>query len=135
RPAPRLAWHARPFPGPSRSGIQARDMIPRLASALMPLLRGMDPERAHALALLALRSGLAGADSAEDDPVLATQALGLSFRNPIGLAAGFDKDAVAVLPLMRLGFGFVEAGTVTPRPQAGNPRPRLFRLEEDRAVI
>lgn len=110
-------------------------MIPRLASALMPLLRGMDPERAHELALLALRCGLAGTDPAEDDPVLATQALGLSFRNPIGLAAGFDKDAVAVLPLMRLGFGFVEVGTVTPRPQAGNPRPRLFRLEEDRAVI
>ncbi len=110
-------------------------MIPRLASALMPLLRGMDPERAHGLALLALRCGLAGTDPAEDDPVLATQALGLSFSNPIGLAAGFDKDAVAVLPLMRLGFGFVEVGTVTPRPQAGNPRPRLFRLEEDRAVI
>jgi dihydroorotate dehydrogenase len=61
--------------------------------------------------------------------------LGLRFRNPIGLAAGFDKDAVALAPLARLGFGFVEAGTVTPRPQAGNPRPRLFRLEEDRAVI
>jgi dihydroorotate dehydrogenase len=101
----------------------------------MPLLRGMDPERAHDLALLALRAGLVGADPAEDDPILATQAFGLSFRNPVGLAAGFDKDAVAVLPLMRLGFGFVEAGTVTPRPQPGNPRPRLFRLAEDRAVI
>jgi dihydroorotate dehydrogenase len=101
----------------------------------MPLLRGMDPERAHDLALLALRAGLVGADPAEDDPVLATRAFGLAFRNPIGLAAGFDKDAVAVLPLMRLGFGFVEAGTVTPRPQPGNPRPRLFRLAEDRAAI
>jgi dihydroorotate dehydrogenase len=111
-------------------------MTPRLVSALMPLLRGIDPERAHGLALLALRAGLAGADPAADDPVLATEALGgLQFRNPIGLAAGFDKDAVAVLPLMRLGFGFVEAGTVTPRPQAGNPKPRLFRLDEDRAVI
>ena len=60
--------------------------------------------------------------------MLATRAFGLEFRNPIGLAAGFDKDAVAVVPLMRLGFGFVEAGTVTPRPQPGNPRPRLFRL-------
>jgi dihydroorotate dehydrogenase len=111
-------------------------MTPRIASALMPLIRrGIDPERAHGLALRALRLGLAGADAAADDPVLATTAFGLSFRNPIGLAAGFDKDAVAVLPLMRLGFGFVEAGTVTPRPQAGNPRPRLFRLEEDRAVI
>jgi dihydroorotate dehydrogenase len=110
-------------------------MTPGLASALMPLLRGMDPERAHGLALAALRAGLAGADRREDDPVLATEALGLSFANPIGLAAGFDKDAVAVRPLMRLGFGFVEAGTVTSRPQEGNPRPRLFRLEEDRAAI
>ena len=61
--------------------------------------------------------------------------LGRRFANPIGLAAGFDKDAVAVAALMRLGFGFVETGTVTPRPQPGNPRPRLFRLEPDRAVI
>ncbi|WP_149540432.1 quinone-dependent dihydroorotate dehydrogenase [Siccirubricoccus phaeus] len=110
-------------------------MTPTLASALMPLLRGLDPETAHNLALQALGWGLAGRDTAPDDPVLATSALGLAFRNPIGLAAGFDKNAVAVLPLMRLGFGFVEAGTVTPRPQLGNPRPRLFRLEEDRAVI
>jgi dihydroorotate dehydrogenase len=110
-------------------------MTPRLASALMPLLRGMDPERAHGVALAALRAGLAGSDLSEDDPVLATEALGQHFSNPIGLAAGFDKDAVAVRPLMRLGFGFVEAGTVTPRPQEGNPRPRLFRLDEDRAAI
>lgn len=110
-------------------------MTPRLASALMPLARGMDPERAHGLALRALRCGLVGADPTPDDPVLAVEAMGLRFRNPIGLAAGFDKSAVAVLPLMRLGFGVVEAGSVTPRPQAGNPRPRLFRLAEDRAVI
>ena len=101
----------------------------------MPLLRGMDPERAHDLALRALRLGLAGADRSADDPILATTALGLAFRNPIGLAAGFDKSAVALDALMRLGFGFVEAGSVTPKPQAGNPRPRLFRLVEDRAVI
>jgi dihydroorotate dehydrogenase len=123
------------FPAPRRSGIQAPDMTPRLASAVMPLLRGMDPERAHDLALKALALGLAGAGPATDDPVLATEAMGLSFRNPLGLAAGFDKNAAAVLPLMRLGFGFVEAGTATPRPQQGNPRPRLFRLAEDRAVI
>ena len=110
-------------------------MTPRIVSALMPLLRGIDPERAHGLALLALRAGLVGADSTADDPVLATEAFGLQFRNPIGLAAGFDKDLVAAVPLMRLGFGFVEAGTVTPRPQPGNPRPRLYRLDEDRAVI
>ncbi|MCO6419095.1 quinone-dependent dihydroorotate dehydrogenase [Siccirubricoccus sp. KC 17139] len=110
-------------------------MTPTLASALMPLLRGLDPETAHDLALKALGLGLAGRDGTPDDPVLATHAFGLAFRNPIGLAAGFDKNAVAVLPLMRLGFGFVETGTVTPRPQQGNPRPRLFRLEEDRAII
>lgn len=110
-------------------------MTPGLASALMPLMRRMDAEAAHGLALRALALGLAGRDEREDPPELATRVFGLAFRNPVGLAAGFDKDAAAVLPLMRLGFGFVEAGTVTPRPQAGNPRPRLFRLEEDRAVI
>jgi dihydroorotate dehydrogenase len=110
-------------------------MTPALASGLLPLLRRLDPERAHRLSLAALRLGLAGRADAPDDPALAVSVLGLRFPNPIGLAAGFDKDAEAVLPLMRLGFGFVEAGTVTPRPQPGNPRPRLFRLEEDRAVI
>lgn len=110
-------------------------MTPAIASALMPLMRGMDPERAHELALRALGLGLAGTDRGEDAPVLATSALGLNFRNPVGLAAGFDKNALAVLPLMRLGFGFVEPGTTTPRPQDGNPKPRLFRLEQDAAVI
>ena len=110
-------------------------MTPALASLLMPLMRGIDPERAHDLALRALRFGLAGADHSPDDPILATRVLGQDFRNPIGLSAGFDKSAVAIGPLMRLGFGFVEAGSVTPRPQIGNPRPRLFRLVEDRAVI
>ena len=110
-------------------------MTPRLASLVTPLLRRLDAETAHGLALKGLAAGLAGRDLARPDPILATEALGLRFANPIGLAAGFDKDAVAVLPLMRLGFGFVEAGTVTPRPQPGNPRPRLFRLEEDGAVI
>jgi dihydroorotate dehydrogenase len=101
----------------------------------MPLIRGFDPEKAHDLSLRALNWGLAGRDRGPDDPILATRVLGLDFRNPIGLAAGFDKNAAAVLPLMRLGFGFVEAGTTTPRPQYGNPKPRLFRLEEDRGVI
>ncbi|MDB5413754.1 MAG: quinone-dependent dihydroorotate dehydrogenase [Rubritepida sp.] len=110
-------------------------MTPALASAFMPLMRGLDAETAHCLALRGLALGLAGRDSGPDAPSLATRALGLQFSNPIGLAAGFDKDAVAILPLLRLGFGFVEAGTVTPRPQAGNPRPRLFRLAEDAAVI
>lgn len=101
----------------------------------MPVLRRLDPEAAHNLSLRALSMGFAGRDGATDDPILAVPAFGRVLRNPIGLAAGFDKNAVAVSALGRLGFGFVEAGTVTPRPQAGNPKPRLFRLEEDRAVI
>ena len=109
-------------------------MNPAIASLLVPLFRLIDPEPAHLLALRALRLGLAG--SAERvDPRLEVHAMGLSFRNPLGLAAGFDKNAEALAPLARLGFGFVEAGTVTPRPQEGNPKPRLFRLKEDRAVI
>jgi dihydroorotate dehydrogenase len=95
----------------------------------------MDPERAHRLSVRALALGLAGGTRKQDDPRLRVHALGLDFANPIGLAAGFDKDAEALGGLARLGFGFVEAGTVTPRPQPGNPRPRLFRLEEDGAVI
>jgi len=110
-------------------------MTPAIASALLPLLRGIDPECAHGLALRALSLGLVGRDRSPDDPVLAITVFGQSFRNPLGLAAGFDKNAAAVLPLMRLGFGHVEAGSVTLRGQPGNPRPRLFRLTEDRAVI
>ena len=110
-------------------------MTRTLAALALPLMRHLDPERAHRLALLALRAGFAGRDPNQDPPLLAVEVLGRRFSNPIGLAAGFDKDAVALAPLMRLGFGFVEAGTVTPRPQPGNPRPRLFRLREDGAVI
>ena len=116
-------------------GHKARLMIPRVASLFLPLLRRMDPETAHAFSLKALRWGLAGRAPRHNDPVLAVNVLGLHFTNPIGLAAGFDKDAVAANALMRLGFGFVETGTVTPRPQAGNSKPRLYRLEPDRAVI
>ncbi|HUB15560.1 MAG TPA: quinone-dependent dihydroorotate dehydrogenase [Acetobacteraceae bacterium] len=110
-------------------------MTPAIASAILPLLRRMDAEEAHNLALCALRCGLVGRDAGPEDPSLAVTVLGRRFPNPIGLAAGFDKNAIAVGPLMRLGFGFVEAGTVTPRPQRGNPRPRMFRLEQDRAAI
>lgn len=106
-----------------------------LADRFLPLFARLDPETAHHLALHALRLGLGGADRSQDDPILATHAFGLSFANPIGLAAGFDKDAEAVSPLMRLGFGFVEAGTVTLNPQPGNPRPRLFRLAQAQAAI
>ena len=116
---------------PGRNGV----MFAPLLAAAMPAMRLIDAETAHGLALRALQLGLAGADSARDPASLQIRALGHLFANPIGLAAGFDKNAEAVLPLMRLGFGFVEAGTVTPRPQPGNPRPRLFRLPRNQAVI
>jgi len=100
-----------------------------------PLLRFVSPERAHGWAIKALRKGLVPNLAGPDDPVLATRVWGLDFPNPIGLAAGFDKDAEVVDAVLKLGFGFAEAGTVTPRPQPGNPRPRLFRLDEDEGVI
>ncbi len=98
------------------------------------LLRRLDPETAHELAIHSIAHGLAGRGR-PDHSALRTDVLGMSFPNPIGLAAGFDKNARAVRGLASLGFGFVETGTVTPRPQSGNPRPRLFRLTEDRAII
>jgi len=107
------------------------DLYPLIA----PALRALDPERAHRLTLWALRHGLAPKSAAPYDPRLAQTLWGRTFPNPIGLAAGFDKDAAAVGPLLDLGFGFVEVGSITPRPQPGNPRPRVFRLPEDGAVI
>jgi len=98
------------------------------------MLRALDPEAAHALVIKALTWAPMPSPS-EDDPRLAVQAFGLRFPNPVGIAAGFDKNAVAPDALLRLGFGFAEIGTVTPRPQSGNARPRLFRLEPDQAVI
>ena len=95
----------------------------------------LEPEAAHNAALWALERGLVGHRKPPNDPILATTLWGLSFKNPIGLAAGFDKDARVIDAILSLGFGFVEAGTVTPLPQPGNPKPRLFRLEEDRGVI
>jgi dihydroorotate dehydrogenase len=101
-----------------------------------PIIRTLDPERAQRVAIYALRAGLVPRVAAlEADPILATQLWGLHFANPIGLAAGFDKNAEVPDAMLALGFGFVEVGTVTPRAQSGNPRPRLFRLPEDRAVI
>lgn len=92
-------------------------------------------EAAHRVTIVALRSGLVPKLAGPDDPVLATRVWGLDFANPLGVAAGFDKDAEAVDGLLAMGFGFVEVGTVTPEPQPGNPKPRVFRLPEDRAVI
>ncbi len=98
-------------------------------------LRLLPPETAHRLTLAALKAGLGPVARGPADPILATTFAGLPLANPIGLAAGFDKNAEAAGALLAAGFGFIECGTVTPRPQAGNPRPRLFRLTEDRAVI
>jgi dihydroorotate dehydrogenase len=100
----------------------------------LPLLRWFDPEDAHRLAVQGLRL-LPPVRPRADDPKLAVRAFGLNFPNPLGMAAGFDKNAEVPDAVLRLGFGFVEIGTVTPRPQTGNPRPRLFRLERDQAII
>ena len=103
-------------------------------SAFRPLLFTMPPELAHKLALAVLKGfGASPASTAPAGPGI--ELLGLAFANRIGLAAGLDKDATAVAGLAKLGFGFVEVGTVTPRPQPGNPKPRLFRLAKDRALI
>jgi dihydroorotate dehydrogenase len=102
---------------------------------LGPVLRLLPPETAHRLTIRALAASLVAGSSEPDDPVLETRLWGLSFANPVGLSAGFDKNAEVYMPTLRLGFGFVEVGSITPRPQPGNPRPRVFRLAEDRAVI
>jgi dihydroorotate dehydrogenase len=100
-----------------------------------PLLRSLDPERAHGVTIKALAAGLVPAAGGAEDPILRTRVLGLDFANPVGMAAGFDKNAEVADAVLRLGFGFAEAGSVTPRPQPGNPRPRLFRVTEQGAVI
>jgi dihydroorotate dehydrogenase len=106
-----------------------------LHDALMPAARLFDPETAHRAAIAALKAGAGPRARADAHANLATRIAGMEAPNPIGLAAGFDKDAETPDAMLAAGFGFVECGTVTPRPQAGNPRPRLFRLPEDRAVI
>ena len=102
----------------------------------LKILHHMDPERAHELVIRALQYGLFPRPRTRvEDERLRTSCCGLDFANPLGMAAGFDKNARALPALWELGFGFVEVGTVTPRPQPGNPRPRLFRLVEDEAII
>ena len=103
-------------------------------SLLRPLLFALESERAHRLTIAALAHAPLPAP-ATADPALGTEVAGLRFPNPVGIAPGFDKNAEVPDALLRLGFGFAEVGTVTPRPQAGNPKPRLFRLVEDQAVI
>ncbi len=105
-----------------------------LYTSIRPLLFTLDAERAHRMTIRALRLKPSGA-APVSSPRLATRVAGLDFPNPIGVAAGFDKDAQVADAMLGLGFGFTEVGTLTPFPQAGNPRPRLFRLIEDRAVI
>ncbi len=100
-----------------------------------PLVRLFPAERAHGLTVAALRHGLVPRQPACNDPCLAMRLWGIDFPNPLGLAAGFDKNAEVPDAMLAQGFGFVEIGSVTPRPQPGNPRPRLFRLTADRAVI
>ena len=103
--------------------------------AALGLLHRLDPERAHDLSLTALKLRLPNLPGVVSTPRLATTLAGLALENPVGLAAGYDKNAVALAPLMRAGFGFLEVGAATPRPQIGNPKPRLYRLTEDRAAI
>lgn len=101
----------------------------------LALLRWFDPETAHGLSLAALRMGLAPLPGVVTSPRLATTVAGLALPNPVGLAAGYDKNAIALGPLARAGFGFLEVGAATPVAQMGNPKPRLYRLTEDRAAI
>ncbi len=100
-----------------------------------PILHRLDPETAHELTLRALELGIVPPQPADDDPVLATTLFSRRIGNPIGLAAGFDKNARVYHKMLAQGFGFVEIGGITPRPQAGNAKPRVFRLLEDKAVI
>jgi dihydroorotate dehydrogenase len=108
-----------------------------LYSLLRPLIFKLDAESAHRATISALKLRSVTGFTAEPDwtPILQTKVAGLRIPNPVGLAAGFDKDAEVFGPMLKFGFGFVEVGTLTPRAQAGNPTPRLFRLEDDRAVI
>lgn len=106
-----------------------------LDRAALALLHRLDPEAAHGLSLRALQSGLLPLPGPVTSPRLETTLAGLTLPNPVGLAAGYDKNATALGPLSRAGFGFIEVGAATPRPQPGNPKPRLFRLTEDRAAI
>ena len=109
-------------------------MIRAFDAFSLPLLRWFDPEDSHRLAIQGLRL-LPPVRPRPDNAKLAVRAFGLNFPNPIGMAAGFDKNAEVPDALLRLGFGFVEIGTVTPKPQSGNPRPRVFRLERDEGVV
>ena len=106
-----------------------------LYSLARPVLFQIDPEKAHALALKALKAGILPAQERVNDPALEQVLWGLKFPNPVGLSAGFDKKAEVIGPMFKFGFGFVETGTVTPKAQEGNPKPRVFRDPKNGAVI
>lgn len=110
-------------------------MIEFAARISQPWLFALDPETAHALSINALRLGLGQSVKPHRDKRLGLRLAGMDFPNPLGIAAGYDKNAEVPDPLLKLGFGFAEIGTVTPLPQGGNPRPRVFRLVRDKAVI
>ena len=101
----------------------------------LQLLSNFDPEIAHNLAIKALKFGVIPSTPSFHAKTLELSVAGLKFNNPLGLAAGFDKNAEVIKPLMKFGFGFIEIGAVTPLAQPGNPKPRLFRLKEDEAII
>jgi dihydroorotate dehydrogenase len=107
-------------------------LIERLGLAA---LHKFDPETSHGLSIAALKSGFAPLSGQVKTPRMATTIAGLDLPNPIGLAAGYDKNAEVIAPLTKAGFGFIEVGAATPRPQLGNPKPRLFRLTQDKAAI
>ena len=104
-------------------------------SKIRPFIFKLDPDLAHNLAIKALKTNLIVKDYKKNELILKTKLFGKEIPNPIGIAAGFDKNAEVYNPLFKLGFGFVEVGTVTPLSQYGNPKPRVFRLEEDCALI
>jgi dihydroorotate dehydrogenase len=120
---------------PRFTGKDLCGMLAALYDLARPLLFGLDPEWAHELTLRALEAGVYPRPAAPDGPCLATTAWSLALPNPLGMAAGYDKDARVPHALLGMGLGHVEVGTITPRPQSGNPRPRLFRLVRDGALI
>ncbi|MCC7347899.1 MAG: quinone-dependent dihydroorotate dehydrogenase [Variibacter sp.] len=117
------------------AGLSPLLRLPLVAGLTRDSLLRMDPETAHGATITALRLGLAPQQLDADPPELRTSLAGLDLANPIGMAAGFDKNGEVPVPLARMGFGMVEIGTVTPRPQAGNPKPRLFRIAAAEGVV
>jgi dihydroorotate dehydrogenase len=117
------------------SGLSPFLKLPLLQNLSREALLKMDPEIAHGATISALRLGLAPEQDQPDAPELRTTLCGLDLTNPVGMAAGFDKNAEVPKPLARMGFGMVEVGTVTPRPQIGNPKPRLFRIAAAEGVV